>query len=717
MAVTQVTPGVAVSDAGGKSILFGCPPEVVKHLMLRGLKSPEVIVLPDTPYRFDVLQNCTEFPLYYFLFVERNFMAGKKLTIVGTSQHLKANRKLLRLTLLGPTRAEYDALGANPAFDELYRESRALAIKDKTGRELTIDDFVNFVPFDEGIAVFEGVKIEHTGKNKYRIGGEQIDINFDTPQLPPYDLRNDFVTTAPIHFGATVLGGASGFIADKPCSGLLLHYNSENMLVDCVPYLEQALNARGMSTTEIRSIYLTHIHDDHCNIFPLLRLSNRVRFLATKEIFWMAITKLSLQTLLPFEDLKEMFLFTEVTPGKSTEFFGMTIEPHYAVHSIPTIGATFRMKDGNQSHSVVFIGDNKSFGDIEKMVVDGIVRKEKFEVLRQKYTERHDVLFADGGMGILHGDPRDALGSHSDRIVFMHLEKLPAEFDATFSHAVAGKRYNIIEGSNDSHIIRTMQILTESFRNLSHEWSAALMNNFRIVTFNSGDVIFKQGDASKGVIYIILSGSCSVMVHDGKLLSEKARKEAGDFVGEMAVLDENKVRSASIVAGTPVTLCAIDENLFHEFLIAEDRVEEMRNLWRSRSELEKFYPFNEFSDNVNDRIARNSVRKRVASGEALVEQGKNDGEFFIILSGEFRVMHNGIEVKTLRSGDMFGEYGSLADTARNATVSAVRDSVVLEIARGEIRKVIESAPVFNFCMREIMIARARELKKLDRSRR
>ena len=62
------------------------------------------------------------------------------------------------------------------------------------------------------------------------------------------------------------------------------------------------------------------------------------------------------------------------------------------------------------------------------------------------------------------------------------------------------------------------------------------------------------------------------MVHDGKILSEKARKEAGDFVGEMAVLDSNKIRNASIVARTPVTLCTIEEDLFYEFLVQEKRV-------------------------------------------------------------------------------------------------------------------------------------------------
>jgi CRP-like cAMP-binding protein len=716
MAVVDVAPGVSVWSSGGRNVLFGCPPEVIKHLMLKGIGSPDVIVLPDTPYRFDVLQNCTEFPLYSFLFVEGNFRLGKKLTIVGSPLHVKANRKLLRLTLLGPTRKEYAALGESHWFDELYRESRALSVKDSSGREFTIDDFVNFIPFENNAAILpDGLAIEHVGTDRFRIGGESVDIGFDVPQLPPYDLRDDFVTTLPMRLGVTVLGGASGFIPDKPCSSLLLHYNSEHMLIDCPPYLKQALNARGISNTEIRSIYLTHIHDDHCNIYPLLRLSNKVQLLATKEIFWMAMMKLSLQTLMPEQYLSAMFDFVEVKPYEVTEFYGVSILPHYTVHSIPTIGATFKMKDGASSRSVVFIGDNKAFADIEKLVENNIVRHEKFDALKRLYEERHDILFADGGQGILHGDPRDALKSQSDRIVFMHLESLPPEFDATFSHAVAGKRYSIIQGSHDSYLIRTMQILGDSFRNITHGWGTALMNSFQIQTFNSGDVIFKQGETSKGIIYIVLAGTCNVIVHDGRSLAEKARKEAGDFVGEMAVLDANKVRSASIVAETPVALCAIDEKLFHEFLVSENRVEEMRHLWKVRSEIERFWPFADFADNVNDRIARNCVRLRVGDGEMLVEQGNKDADFYIILSGEFSVTRNGVEVKVLRGGDMFGEYGSLADAVRNATVRALSDGVVIRIGRGEIRKIVESAPIFHFSMREIMIRRAHELRSLDQA--
>ncbi|MCB1148440.1 MAG: cyclic nucleotide-binding domain-containing protein, partial [Leptospiraceae bacterium] len=379
----------------------------------------------------------------------------------------------------------------------------------------------------------------------------------------------DYITSMPSRFGVTVLGGASGFIYDKPCSGLLLNYNSDYMLIDCVPYLEQSLNARGISKKEVKSIFLTHVHDDHCNIFPLLDFSHKIKFLATKEVYWMALKKLSLQTLLPISEFYDLFDFVELTAYERTDFYGVSIVPHYTVHSIPTIGETFKMKHGHTERSVVFVGDNKSFDDIEQMVKDGIVKKGKQEPLLQLYTDRYDILFADGGMGILHGNPTDALQSKSDRIVFMHLEKLPKEFDATFSTASAGKRYTIIPGSDNSYAIKALQIITDTFPDISNDWTTALLNNFEILSYNVGDIIFKQKEESRGVIYIILSGSCSIMVHDGETLHEKARKEAGDFVGEMAVLDKNKIRSASVVARTPVNLCSIDEDLFYEFLVAE----------------------------------------------------------------------------------------------------------------------------------------------------
>jgi hypothetical protein len=57
------------------------------------------------------------------------------------------------------------------------------------------------------------------------------------------------------------------------------------------------------------------------------------------------------------------------------------------------------MKEGLASRSIVFIGDNKSFEDIESMVSKGIVPAEKFSVLKRKYTERHDICLRTAAWG------------------------------------------------------------------------------------------------------------------------------------------------------------------------------------------------------------------------------------------------------------------------------------------------------------------------------
>ena len=714
MAVIEITTGVKLYQAEGESVVFGCPPEVIKHFINQKIEFAQTIVLPDTNYKFGTLQNCTEFPLYYFLFVQGNFFKGKKLNIVGNKKQVEANRKLLRLTLLGLTKDEYDRLDDNPEYEQLQKEARTLALKDSNEKEYEIDDFINFIAFENNEAVVEGLTLRKLNTNKYEAGGEEIDINFNVPQEPPYDLRADFVPTMPSKFGVTVLGGASGFIGHKPCSGLVLNFNSEYMLIDCVPYLEHSLNARGISKQEIHSIFLSHVHDDHCNIFPFLEFSKKIKLIATKEIYYMALRKLSLQTGLPIKNFLHVFEFVELKTYQNNEFFGMDIYPHYTVHSIPTIGATFTMKHAHKEHRIVFVGDNKGFSDIENMVNNGLVPQSKYDHLKKLYTDRYDILFADGGGGILHGIPDDALSSQSDRIVFLHLENLPPEFDATFSMAQAGKRYTIDQGNFNSYMIKTFQILSDTFPKISHDWTTALMSNFQIKTFNIGDIIVKQGEASKGLIYIILSGSCSVMVHDGKVLSEKARKEAGDFVGEMAVLEATKTRNASIVARTPVTLCAIEENLFYEFLVQEKRVEQMRSLWRTRSELEKNFPFNNFSDNVNDQLSTSGTRLSIDVGEILIEQGAKSFQFFIILKGLFAVYHNEVKVNELGPGNVFGEYATLDQTIRNATVKCLEESIVLQFDNAKMEKLVNSIPTLNFYLRQLIQERAELLSAMEK---
>ncbi len=705
MAVIDIIPGVKVYQDKDFSILFGCPPEIIKHLIVQNVPFPDYIVIPDTLYRHSVLQNATEFPLYYFLFVQGHFFKGKKLSIIGQSNHIENNRRLLSLTLLGPTKEEYQAIGDSPFFDGLYKESRALSVKDKEGKEIPIDGLVDFLSFQKDKIDTGQFSLSHEDLNVYKVKGERIDINFTDEQIPPYNLNPDFVPMRPEKFGVDVLGGASGFSARNPCSGLVLNYNSDHMLIDCVPYLEYSLNARGISKQQIKSIFLSHIHDDHCNIFPLILFNNKIKFLGTKEVFWMACRKLALMTQHETSEFYSYFDFIELEPYQPNDFYGITITPHYTVHSIPTIGATFSMLCEGHERDIVFVGDNKNLPDIKKMVEEGSVSQDKYDRLLSLYRDRHDILFADGGMGLLHGDPRDSLESKSDRVVFLHLEKLPAEFDTTFTLATHGKRFAIQDADDRAYLIKTMLKLNHHFPGISEEWETTLLSKLHIVKYNKGDVIMKQGSTSNGVISLILSGNVSVLHHNGKELREVSIEETGDLIGDMAVVNRVEERSASVVARTPVTLCQMHENLFYSFIKAENRIDDIKRMWKIRSELEVNYPFTEFSDVVNQRIARVGKRLEVSKDEVVINQGDTGKEFYIILSGSFSVWKDGKDIDTIGPGEMFGEHGSLADRVRNATVKAKEKSILLQIGKQDIGRIIELTPALGFHLHQMMRAR------------
>ena len=719
MAIIDIIPGVKIYQGPHFSVLFGCPPEIIKHLMIRQIPFPDLIVIPDTLHANGTLQNSTEFPLYYFLFLMGNFQKGNKLNIAGNKQQVRNNRQLLQLSLLGPSVKEYNAIGASKFYRRLYNESRYLAIKDKEGKEISIDGFVQFSFFKKDQLEVElnghPCTIDHVDRNVYRIDGETIDINFTEKQPLAYDLKPSYTPRTPFRFGIDVLGGGSGFTPNKPCSALLLNYNSDYMVIDCPPYLEETLNARGISCQQIKAIYLSHIHDDHCNMFPLLQFNNKIQFLGTREIYWMALQKLSLQTELNIDDLYSFFDFVELEPYQENDFYGMQIIPHYTVHSIPTAGATFEMKSLGRVHRIVFVGDNKSLDDIKQMRDEGVVSSDKYDHILSLYHKPYDLIFPDGGMGILHGNPKDSIESSADKIVFMHLEDLPPEFDATFSMARAGKRYAVIDDqyhATQALLVKAMLVLQTHFDGISDRWVAALMNEIRIEHYNSGDVIMKQGEENKGLIFIILTGKCSVMFHDGSELKEVAVKEAGDIVGEMAAVNQQKERSASIVANTPVTLCAIDERTWYSFLVAENRVGQMQNMWKTRADLESSQPFSRFADHVNDKLARIGRRREVTAGEVIIRQGSQDNQFYIILHGSFQVEHGSMKVKQLEPGDLFGEHASLAHRIRNSTIKAITDGVILEMQRKDIEHIVSSTPILNHYILELMRDRDRELAKL-----
>ncbi len=71
-----------------------------------------------------------------------------------------------------------------------------------------------------------------------------------------------------------------------------------------------------------------------------------------------------------------------------------------------------------------------------------------------------------------------------------------------------------------------------------------------------------------------------------------------------------------------------------------------------------------------DELALRLDTLTVAAGQEVFHQGDHGHRFYVIEDGEADVIGDGRLIRTLRSGDGFGEIALLHDTLRTATVRA-----------------------------------------------
>ncbi|NKB35497.1 MAG: cyclic nucleotide-binding domain-containing protein [Pseudomonadales bacterium] len=604
------------------SILVGQPPEVLKGLLLHGVSNFDTLVLPDIKEKGGSLTNSLEFPLYFFLFVSNGLSEGRRLNLVGEEEDLSHALRLLRITLFGPTRAELESWNTEiEQANEWLAASEELALKDKSGEIIPVEDFFNLLPFKDGEVKIGKQTINHVDSDVFDIGvgnkNTRIDLNEDIAIEPPYQVTPDYVPGGLVKLGIEVLGGASGFTPTEPCTGLALCYNGEYLLVDCIPFLDQHLFARGISKNQIAAIFLTHLHDDHSSLFPLLLMPHRVELITTREIFYMAMEKIACGIGWKSEAVEEHFRLVEVIPGKRFNYFGLTIDPHLTVHSIPTIGATFSTVNRGIERSVCVIGDNHTMSAIHDMNRRGLVRDKTIKNLDRLYSDRFSLLVADGGAGAIHGDPADAIQSNSDRVVFVHVEKLTNEFNTTFSLATSGKRYTILEGDPAIYTSQINHYLTVWLgRPFPNRWMRSLLAEEEIRRYNTDDVILVQDSSTRGYVYLILTGYVDVVQHDGKQLHLEAKLQAGDILGEMAVITGAGTRNASVVARTPVTLCVFSEETFRSFIIAEGFQEKLLKQWSVRPAISRQPQFKQLSSTVYEKLSQIAEAKTLDAGNA-----------------------------------------------------------------------------------------------------
>ena len=120
--------------------------------------------------------------------------------------------------------------------------------------------------------------------------------------------------------------------------------------------------------------------------------------------------------------------------------------------------------------------------------------------------------------------------------------------------------------------------------------------------------------------------------------------------------------------------------------------------------------FREVSDKMRARIAAASKREIFHAGDEVVRQGEDDRSLFVVARGVLEVSlandsGKRAAVARLGTGDFFGEMSLLTGEARSANVTALCDTIALEISSEALTPLLQSDPEFARRLGEIALDR------------
>lgn len=97
------------------------------------------------------------------------------------------------------------------------------------------------------------------------------------------------------------------------------------------------------------------------------------------------------------------------------------------------------------------------------------------------------------------------------------------------------------------------------------------------------------------------------------------------------------------------------------------------------NQVENLHFFKEFQDAELWELINAAEWLRLDQDQDIVEEGRSDTSFYILVSGEVAVTKSGREIVRLYPGDCFGEMGLISRRPRTADIVAVTDMTVMKL--------------------------------------
>jgi|GEM_PF-2158338 len=212
---------------------------------------------------------------------------------------------------------------------------------------------------------------------------------------------------------------------------------------------------------------------------------------------------------------------------------------------------------------------------------------------------------------------------------------------------------------------------------------ADLIAGMRRERFVNGNFVVRQGEQGDRFCFLH-SGTCDVLFEEESgLIHRVAQLSAGDFFGEIALLDDVP-RTATVKCTDAVEVYSLDRETFVTLVersaFARDAVlDQIRNA----AFLRTVPIFQTLTADLMSTLLGGVSVMREEAGATIVNEGERGDAMFVIREGTCDVVRKGEGsddlISTLGAGDWFGEIALLRGIKRTATVRTTADAVLVRV--------------------------------------
>ena len=237
----------------------------------------------------------------------------------------------------------------------------------------------------------------------------------------------------------------------------------------------------------------------------------------------------------------------------------------------------------------------------------------------------------------------------------------------------------------------------EILRGLSPLQLREFLLDCTLKAYKEKEVIF-QRNMTGSSLFGVASGSVKVEVNPGdpRLAPSPCRSTSGSIFGEVGLIFRAAAASATVRAGTDCIVVEIPRNTALKLMASVKEARDTVNRITTERQLLQIFGSGLSRDDIQDVLAVAEV-KEVKSGEAVVREGEEGYDIYVVRSGSMTVEKaiggKQVFLSYIPAGSYFGEMALIDGGRRTATVRAAIRSQVIRLNGDVFRALLARKPL------------------------